>query len=173
MRRSVTIDGDIKKAIERYERIASRFRGEPAVAARALLEMAELQERAGQTEARRTYERILAEFGSATESAAAARTRLARLQNGFGGGMSQVGLQTRVLWDNAVDFWGTATADGRYMSFPDWETGDLGVRDLIARQSRRVTNKGGYTVAKGETKRRRSPAMVRASRSPGCAGTKA
>ena len=32
----------------------------------------------------------------------------------------------------------------------DWGTGDLAVRDLVAGQNRRVTNKGGYIKAEAE-----------------------
>ncbi len=56
----------------------------------------------------------------------------------------------RLLWDRAVELWGTTTRDGRLLSFPDWTTGDLGVRDLVSGESRRITDKGGYVKAEGK-----------------------
>ena len=56
----------------------------------------------------------------------------------------------RLLWDRAIELWGTTTRDGRLLSFPDWTTGDLGVRDLVSGENRRVTDKGGYVKAEGK-----------------------
>ena len=40
------------------------------------------------------------------------------------------------------EFEGSPSPDGRYLSFHDWDTGDLAVRDLVTGQNRRLTNKG-------------------------------
>jgi WD40 repeat protein len=136
-RRTAVIEGSITKAIEQYERVAERYRGQPAIAAQALLEMGALQERAGQAQARRTYERILSQFGGAAQHAGQARSRLAQLGASPRGG----GIATELLWDNAVDLWGTTSADGRFFSYSNWGTGDVAVRDLVTNQSRSITNK--------------------------------
>ena len=52
------------------------------------------------------------------------------------------GGRTRLLWDDATDLGGTATADGRLLSFADWETGNLAVRDLVSGRTKRVTKEG-------------------------------
>jgi serine/threonine-protein kinase len=46
------------------------------------------------------------------------------------------GVRTNLLWDDAAGLSGTTSADGRLLSFIDWSTGELGVRDLIAGRSR-------------------------------------
>jgi serine/threonine-protein kinase len=51
-------------------------------------------------------------------------------------GETTTGLRTRLLWDDAVDLSGTTSANGRLLSFVDWSTGELGVRDLLTGQSR-------------------------------------
>jgi len=52
---------------------------------------------------------------------------------------------TRQVWAGRdVDDTGTVSADGRYLSFTDWSTGDLAVRDLIKGTNRRLTNTGGW-----------------------------
>ena len=49
----------------------------------------------------------------------------------------------RQAWaGDEVDYWNAVSPDGRYASFTDFRTGDLGVRDLVLGQNRHVTNKG-------------------------------
>lgn len=56
------------------------------------------------------------------------------------------GLTARQVWSGrAVDTTGDVTPDGRLLSFVDWETGDLAVRDLTSSVTRKVTNKGTWT----------------------------
>ena len=146
-RRKAVVEGDLRSAIEQYARIVEQFKSQPDIAARALYQLAQCQEKLGQAEARKSYERILREYAAAAEFASAARTRLAAMQPSS----ARAGdLRTQLLWDNAVDLWGTTSADGRLLSFVDWDTGDLAVRDLVTNQSRRLTDKGGYTKAEGE-----------------------
>jgi TolB-like protein len=54
----------------------------------------------------------------------------------------------RLVWaGDSVDVLGSPSADGRLLSFTDWYTGDLAVRDLVTGTSRRVTNKGDWRVS--------------------------
>src|SRR5581483_2225041 len=39
------------------------------------------------------------------------------------------------------------SADGRYIGYTDWPTGDLGIRDLISGTNRRLTNTGGWEAS--------------------------
>lgn len=49
----------------------------------------------------------------------------------------------RQVWAaDEVDYGNAVSPDGRFVSFTDFRTGDLGVRDLRTGQNRRVTNKG-------------------------------
>lgn len=43
-----------------------------------------------------------------------------------------------------VDFSGTPSHDGRYLTFVDWTTGDLAIRNLMTGENRRLTNKGSW-----------------------------
>jgi Tol biopolymer transport system component/TolB-like protein len=55
------------------------------------------------------------------------------------------GLTARLVWTGKdVDVLGSPTADGRLLSFTEWETGDLAVRDLDASVNRRITGKGDW-----------------------------
>ena len=50
----------------------------------------------------------------------------------------------RRIWDKALDILGAPSADGRYLSFVDWETGDLAIHDLVNDTNQRLTNKGSW-----------------------------
>ena len=43
-----------------------------------------------------------------------------------------------------VDFSGAVSRDGRFLSYVDWSTGDLAIRDLKTGENRRLTNKGSW-----------------------------
>jgi len=139
-------DGDLKSAIAQYERLA---RGSNrAVAAKALVRMGQCYEKLGSAEARKAYERAIREFAEQKDAASQARARLAAL----GGSPAPVtGPQMRVVWDDAVDTWGTMTSDGRYISLPDWVTSDVSIRDMVTGEIRRLTNRGGFEKSGGET----------------------
>lgn len=140
-----TVEGDLKGAIELYRQIAARAGANRSLAAQALLAMAECHEKLGQRDAAVVYERIVREFADQGESVSLARTRLSALQAGPRGAAGQT---VRQAWSGAgVDPMGTPSADGRYLSFTDWETGDLAVRDLSANTSRRLTNTGGWQAS--------------------------
>ncbi len=72
-----TVDGDLKAAIDEYARLAqSSNRG---LAARALLRMGQCHEKLGNSEARKTYERLVRDFADQGEIVKEAQTRLAAL----------------------------------------------------------------------------------------------
>lgn len=57
---------------------------------------------------------------------------------------AQSSVVVRRVWADAPDFSGSPSPDGRYLSFVDWSTGDLVIRDLVAGENRRLTNKGSW-----------------------------
>ena len=55
------------------------------------------------------------------------------------------GVSLQQVWAGAeVDLMGSVSPDGRYVTFVNWSTGDLGLRDLSNAQSRNLTNKGTW-----------------------------
>ncbi|UCG48546.1 MAG: PD40 domain-containing protein, partial [Phycisphaerales bacterium] len=50
----------------------------------------------------------------------------------------------RRIWADSADpyFMGAPSPDGKYLSYVDWETGDLAVHELASGKSRRLTNEG-------------------------------
>lgn len=73
------VAGDLEGAMALYRQIIAANGKNRAVTARAMLRLAGCYEKLGQAEARRLYERLVAEYSDQTQEAASARTRLAAL----------------------------------------------------------------------------------------------
>src|SRR5689334_25011012 len=73
------MEGDLKGAVEQYRKIAAQFAKQPEIAARALFQLGQCQEKLGQAEARKSYERIVREYSGSGQYASAARARLVAL----------------------------------------------------------------------------------------------
>lgn len=145
--RKERVDGDLKAAIAMYRRLIQEHPSDRAVVARALNQLGSAYEKMGNSEARAAYERVVRDFSEQSGEASLARTRLAALR-----GNSKVALSTettmRRVWAGSdVDILGVPTPDGRMLTFVDWATGDLAVRDLTTGENRRLTNKGSWETS--------------------------
>lgn len=138
-----TVDGDMQGAIVEYKTIVAGAGSDRALAAQALVRMAECYQKLGDAEAKSIYERVVRDYGDQQESATVARMRLGR--------SAQVVQSTDIAASKVMtlpstgDFSGSISPDGRLLSHVDWATGDLAVYDLSARRSRLLTNKGPWT----------------------------
>jgi len=127
------IDGDLKGAIEAYQKILT-LEGVPrAVVATALLQLGQCHERLGDAEARKAYERLVREFADQADLAAQARARLASL-----GGRDEA-MRIRQVWAGSSGTPWAPTRDGRYVLFQD-SSENLAVRELATGQTRRLTS---------------------------------
>jgi Tol biopolymer transport system component len=138
-------EGNLQEAIKLYQQIVEKFAADRKLAAQALLQMGRCYETLGQAEARKAYERIAREFADQVEQAEVARTRLAALSVSQGSAAGSA-MSVRKVWSMAQMF-GAASPDARYLSFVDWETGDLAVHDLRTGENRRLTNNGGWNAS--------------------------
>jgi Tol biopolymer transport system component len=136
-------DGNLREAIQLYARVVKEFGADRTLSARALVRMAECYEKLGDAESQGIYDRVAREFADQTESAATARARLAVLQRGRP--PTPVGIVSRqVSTEPGIDALGSVAPDGRSLSFVDWETGDLAIRNLETGTNRRLTSKGTW-----------------------------
>jgi Tol biopolymer transport system component len=137
-------EGKLTEAIEAYKQIVEKYPGDRKLAAKALMQMAQCYERLGHADARKTYEQLLRQYADQNEVAADARARLAALERA--GDLSHPsGITLRKVWaDVGGVVEGSPSPDGRHLSFTDWETGDLAVRDLLSGKNRRLTAKGTW-----------------------------
>jgi Tol biopolymer transport system component len=145
------VDGDLAGANALFRQVADGI--DRGLAAQALLRIGENAERMGRAEAVDAYERLVREFADQAAAADAARTRLAVLRPTSPTAPvtaavppARPDLTVRLVWAGSeldgLDVEGRPTPDGRYLTFVDWSSGDLAVRDLAAGTSRRITNRG-------------------------------
>ena len=133
-----TVAGDLKAAISEYKKIVVHAGSNRAIAAKALVHMADCYQKLGDSESRKIYEQIMREYSDQKEAAAVAQRKL-------GSGASNSEVTTRQMWTGPkVNNYGTVSPDGRFLSFTDFETGDLAIHDLTSGQDRRLTNKGTW-----------------------------
>jgi Tol biopolymer transport system component len=141
-RHRAAVDGDLKGALEDYTRALSAAGSHRALAAQALLGMAEAYELLGDPQARSIYERLVRDFPDHPRAAATARDRLAALR-ASSHPVGERGMVGRQIWTGeAVDLEGRPSADGRLVSFVDWTgaTGNVATRDLVTGEIKHYTH---------------------------------
>ena len=134
-------EGDFPGAIKLYQEILRKHASDRPLIAKTLVQMAQCYEKQGSGEARKLYDRVIREFGDQRMMADMARERLAALGQVK---TATVGMSVRQVWNPAIDDWGSVSADGRWLSFVDWSTGDLAIRDLTTGENRRLMNHGSW-----------------------------
>lgn len=130
-------DGNLQQAIQLYGRVVKEFAADRALAARALVRMAECYQKLGDAEAQKIYERLLRDYADQQEAVTIARARLRGPERTGGSPVTAL----RRIWSGpevAVESY--VSADGRFVSYPAWATGDLGLHDLATGTSRLLTN---------------------------------
>lgn len=130
-----TVSGDLKAAIQLYEKIARG--GNRSAAAKALVRMGQCYEKLGDAEASKAYERAVRDFADQKDSATMARTRLAVLA---GPRDAVQGVRTRLVWDGSPRFVMNVSADGRWAPYLVDETSGLGIRNLVTGEQRVLKN---------------------------------
>jgi Tol biopolymer transport system component len=134
--------GDLEQAIEVYNKILAEFAENQPLAAKALYRIGLCHERLGSQEAQKAYRRLIDQYPGQKEEVALAKERLSSLL----GPQVLKEANLRLVWAGpGVDFMGSVSPDGLHLSFVDWETGDLAIRDLVTGINRRLTNKGPWT----------------------------
>jgi Tol biopolymer transport system component len=140
--RKETVEGDLKGAIELYQKAISQAAKDRPTAAQAWLRLGECFEKQGDKQARQAYERLVKDFGDSKE-ASQARVRLAALGGPGGGG----GLVARRVLPDASGVGEVLTADGKYTRGMDWDTGDVVQFEVASGQRSRITNRGPWSEA--------------------------
>ena len=137
------VQGDLKGAIEDYKRIVAGAGSNRALAALALVRMADCYQKLGDAQARAIYDRVVRDYADQAEAVSLARAHLGANSAPLNGGIA-----TRQVWAGPkVDSYGTVSQDGRFISFTDWDTGDLALHDLVTGQNRNLTNKGSWDAS--------------------------
>src|SRR5260221_7248680 len=128
------VQGDLKGAIAAYQKVVATPGVSRKTAAEALVRMGQCYEKLGDSESRKAYERVLREYADQKEAAGLARARL-------GKSMGAVRQTNTLVWRNAKgDGEGRVSPDGRYLSYTDWDSGDLALHEIATGIDRRLTD---------------------------------
>jgi len=137
------VDGNLPEAIRLYERVATEFTADRALAAQALVQVGLCYEKLGRDDAVRAYERLVRDFADQEDAVEQARVRLAVLRRTGPGAapaatMPVVRAFPRV--DNTNDVQ-SLSPDGTKAAFINYDKGqNLAIYDAASQQTTRLTD---------------------------------
>ena len=137
-------EGDLAGAVKAFKEILTKFPDRREVAAEAQLQIGLCYEKLGAQEAEKAFQKVIDNYPEQSEAVRKAKEKLSLMAKARTLTKEEDReFKLRRIWDGfEVDTTGAVSPDGRYLSFVDWKTGDLAVRDLAAGTNRRLTNKG-------------------------------
>jgi hypothetical protein len=129
---------ELTEAIALYRQVATLSTDQRSLAAEAQLSVGLLYERLGLiAEAQQAYIAVLDEYAGQTEVARQAQVRMLVTREQA---EEESGNVVRQVWAGpGVDTYGGLSPDGRFLSFVDWDTGALALRDLVSGSNRYLT----------------------------------
>ena len=133
-----TVQGDLKGAIALYQNAFKEAGSNRALAAEALVRIAEAYQKMGDAESRKIFERVVREYGDQKDAVTVARSHL-------GSAESPMAISTRRVWTAPAkaDFYGQVSPNGRYIPYTNWaEKGNLFLHDSTTGTERRLTDTG-------------------------------
>ncbi|MDH5743743.1 MAG: tetratricopeptide repeat protein, partial [Candidatus Aminicenantes bacterium] len=135
------VQGDLQKAIELYEQVLKQFPENREIAAKAQLHIGLCYEKLGLREATIAYQTVIQNYGEQKEAVAKAQERLSILTQPGRKQEEPEGIRIKQVWKKPyLDFLGTVSSDGRFLSYVDWGKGDLAVHNLIDGENRLLTH---------------------------------
>jgi Tol biopolymer transport system component len=139
-------EGELRKALELYQKILNQFPKEREIAVKAQLHIGLCYEKLGLKEAREAFERVIERFPDQEEEVKLARQKLDRLVEAeavIEDTKTELTMH-KVFTGINKDFTGSPSPDGRHMSIVDWTTGDLAVKEIPSGKLNRLTDKGSW-----------------------------
>jgi len=142
-------EGKLMEAIELYNKVVAEGKSE-SLAAQAQLRIGLCYEKLGQKsvrQAQEAFQKVIDNFPGQTEAVKVAQEKLSNFLKAQSAlEKAEKKFNIRKVWaDPSTDTMGAPSPYGRYLSFVDWTTGDLAVRDLATGKNRRLTHKGSWT----------------------------
>jgi Tol biopolymer transport system component len=140
-----TVEGDLQGAITLYKQIVSNAASPRPVAASALLSLGGCYEKLGEaqaTEARRVYERLVADYSDQSQEATQARARLAALAAVTPARVGDSHLAIRRV--PFLDMEGNPSPDGKYLAYVDWDTANVALYDVATGAHHPLTKDGSW-----------------------------
>jgi Tol biopolymer transport system component len=128
-------EGALQDAIKLYNQIADNSNADKSLQAKALLHIGMCYEKLGMKEATKAYQRLVNNFPAQKNEVAIARERLSRLNPA--GSSGEIAIR---LVNSESDNTSSISADGEYLAFADWDTGNLAIRNLKTGEKKLITN---------------------------------
>jgi len=140
------VDGDLEGAIQLFLKIFASFPEERELGAKAQLQIGMCYEKLGLDQAFKAYQKVVDDYPEQKEEVRLAREKIAILLKART--LKEKGereFNIRRIWSGYdVDFCGGPSPDGRYLSYVDWETGDLAIHDLATGKKHRLTHEATF-----------------------------
>jgi len=142
------VKGDLEAAIPLFEKVVSESK-DPSLAAKAQLRIGMCYEKLGLTRAQQAYQKVIDRYPRQSQEVATARARLAALNQSRAAepsGQAAGTLVTRQVWTKAPGgvYMGAPSSDGRYITYVDYASGNLAVRDLNTQKNSPLTTEGSW-----------------------------
>ncbi len=141
--------GDLKGAIKLFSEIIKKYPDEREYAAKSQLYIGLCYEKLGlkQTKyAQKAFQKVVDDFPEQAEAVRIAKEKLnliLKVQALVEKGDKEFTI--RKVWAGPeVDVLGEVSPDGRYLSYVDWTTGDIALRNLATGKNHRLSNKGSW-----------------------------
>ncbi len=139
-------EGSLKEAIGLYKSVADNTKADRALRAKALFQMGNCYEKLGQQEARKVYEKLVANYSDQQELVTNAKQKLNKL-NADQTGSDNSGIAIRQVSSPGVDI-AAYSPDGCYATYNDWDDPEIGVIDLKTGKKWEITKDGDYVSLK-------------------------
>ncbi|MCH8247470.1 MAG: tetratricopeptide repeat protein [Bacteroidetes bacterium] len=138
-------EGNLQEAISLYERVVATG-SDRSLAAKALIRIGENYERQGLRQARQAYQRVLDDYSEQRDTARIARDRLASLLAAMADKepqrISSIVVKKHVM--DIPDNSGHVSPDGRFLSFVEWTSGNMGILNLETGEEKLASSDGNW-----------------------------
>lgn len=135
-------EGSLKEAIELYNLVVENELAERPLRAKALLHVGICYEKLGQENAKKAYQRLIVDFADQGDVVAIGKKNLAFLDTDTEKVKSSK-LTIRQVWAPAEDTYGVLP-DGRYLTYIDWYTIAVVVKDLKTGKTWDISDRGTW-----------------------------
>jgi len=135
------VEGDLQEAISLFQKVTDQAQ-DKSLSAKAQLRVGFCYKKLGLVEAQRAFQKVVDHYPAQTEAVKVARKELAAL--GKARSLVDEGekrFEIRPVWSKTKwDIVGAPSPDGRYLSYVDWDTGNLAYRELATGKTHRLTD---------------------------------
>ena len=138
------VEGDLEQAIVLYQTIVSDYPESRSAVATAYFHMGMCYEKLGNKQAKNAYNTVIEDYSEQQDLVNLAKARLVTLDRSSIN-IPRNELTVRKIWEgDEVDYMGEPSPDGRYLSFVDWETGNLSLYEISTGKKSPLTTEGTW-----------------------------